>query len=343
MKYHPLRISQIKRLTQNAVTISFEVPDSERFTFDFFAGQYLTLSAEISEKTVRRAYSICSVAGGKELSVAVKQIPNGVFSSFANTQLTEGEILNVSPPKGKFAFIPEIYPENLALFAVGSGITPIISIAKTALKQGSQKILLFLGDQSEATSLFWKEILALRRDFPERFFVEHFLSQSQSAQAHSGRMSVEAIHRLLTETYQSIDFQRFYICLPQEFTNEVRAYLSEKYNPKQIHSELFIAQKVIEKKYKGTTQLSVSVQGQTHTFTAKREISILDALLQQGLKVAHSCRNGVCSSCLAQITEGSAEMVKNEVLSESEVNQGVILCCQAHPTSEELSINYLGE
>ena len=166
MKSVSLTVSQIERLTAEAVKISFEIPQKDRFSFDFFAGQFVALQQEINGEQVRRAYSICSSPYEPLLSVGIKQIPNGRFSTFACQQLKEGDQLEVFPPEGKFAYIPEISPENLGLFAAGSGITPMLSIIKVALPCSLQ-ILKHLGHSTPID--FWYNTCIVRLSRRGRF------------------------------------------------------------------------------------------------------------------------------------------------------------------------------
>lgn len=335
-----LPIKSIEKLTENSVKISFEIADNQLQMIDFFAGQYLTLETTIDNQPVRRAYSICSMPNDRALSVAIKQIPNGKFSTFANENLKIGDILKVFPPEGKFAYISEIYSENLCLIAAGSGITPILSIIKTALQKTQAKILLIYGNKTKETTMFLAEIEQLKSEYAERFFVHYVFSQSYEKNEFFGRINPEMLNYLIKNKYKEIDTQRFYICGPQPMVEMAKSFLLQDFDPKKIHTELFVVEEIPEKKYEGTTLLTTILNKGETTFEIRREKSILESLLQHNLDVSYSCRGGVCSSCLALITEGKAEMVKNQILSEQEISQGYILTCQAHPLTDTLSLNF---
>ncbi|GIZ15586.1 ferredoxin--NADP reductase [Capnocytophaga catalasegens] len=335
-----LLISDIEKITSDSVKISFNIPDNQKITFDFFAGQYITLESTIEGEIVRRAYSICSEPNNEPLSIAIKQIPNGKFSTFANTELRKGQTIFVYPPEGKFAYIHEIYTENLALFAAGSGITPLLSIIKVALHKTSQKIVLLYGNKTKESTMFLSEIETLKEKFPDRFFVHYIFSQSHEKNEFFGRIDETIINHLLKNKYKDIDFQRFYICGPQAMVQMIKTMLTQSYNPKNIHTELFVIQEVNHKKYEGTTRLSVQFHSSVKTFEIAREKSILESLLQHGLDVSYSCKGGACSSCISKVTEGKAEMEKNQVLSDTEIENGLILTCQAHPITDILTLNY---
>lgn len=340
MKSSSLKVSRIQKLTEDSVKISFEIPDNERFSYDFFAGQYVTLQKEINGNMVRRAYSICSSPSEKQISVAIKQIPNGIFSTFANTELKEGDFLDVFIPEGKFAYISEIYSENLVLFAAGSGITPMLSIIKVALSQTQQKILLVYGNKTPETTMFLSDIEELKKEYPDRFFIQYIYSKSHEKDTFFGRIDIAMINHLLKNKYSYIPFERFYICGPQQMVVLIKNYLSDNYDKKKIHTELFVVEEVQKKVYEGTSQMKVFINGLEENFEIQRKNMILDELLAQGIEVSYSCRGGVCSSCIGKVTEGSAEMEKNQVLSEDEVAKGYILTCQSHPLTEKLTLEF---
>ena len=340
MKSISLAVSQVERITPEAVKISFIIPQDKKIAFDFFAGQYITLQQTLNNESVRRAYSICSSPYEEELSVAIKQLPQGKFSTYACQELQAGDILEVFPPEGKFAYIPEISPEDLALFAAGSGITPMLSIIRVALQKNTLKILLLYGNKSPQTAMFLSEIEALREQYPDRLFVQYVYSKSHEKGALFGRIDPAMVHHLLKSQYASIDFGRFYICGPEQMVASVKQELLLSYDKKKIHTELFATENTPKKEYKGTTDITVRLNGQERVFTIERKKDILSELLKQGLEVSYSCLSGVCSSCIGKVTQGGADMDKNQVLSEEEVAKGLILTCQSHPTSQELTLEF---
>ena len=188
MKSISLAVSQVERITPEAVKISFIIPQDKKIAFDFFAGQYITLQQTLNNESVRMAYSICSSPYEEERSGAIKQLPQGKFSTYACQELQAGDILEVFPPEGKFAYIPEISPEHLALFAAGSGITPMLSIIKVALEKNTSKILLLYGNRTPQTAMFLSEIEALREQYPDRVFVQYVYSKSHEQGALFGRI-----------------------------------------------------------------------------------------------------------------------------------------------------------
>ena len=340
MKSVSLPVSQVEKLTSDSVKVSFKIPQEHKISFDFFAGQYITLEKEIEGMAVRRAYSICSSPYEDIISVAIKQVPNGVFSTYACKQLQEGETLGVFLPEGKFAYIPEISPENLGLFAAGSGITPMLSIIKVALAKSSCKILLVYGNRTPETTMFLSDIEALRGQYPDRLLVQYVYSKTQQEGALSGHIDPPMVEQLLKETYKEVEFGRFYICGPQSMVEAIKEKLLKDYDKKKIHTELFTVTQTSKKEYKGTSEITVRLENKEYTFIIERKENILSQLLAKGLEVSYSCLTGACSSCLGKVTEGSAEMDKNQVLSEEEIAKGMILTCQAHPTSQQIRVEF---
>ena len=268
MKSVTLTVSQIERLTAESVKISFEIPQKDRFSFDFFAGQFVALQQQINGEQVRRAYSICSSPYEPLLSVGIKQIPGGRFSTFACQQLKEGDQLEVFPPEGKFAYIPEISPENLGLFAAGSGITPMLSIIKVALEKTQCKILLVYGNRTPETTMFLADIEALKGQYPDRLLVQYVYSKTQQEGALSGHIDPPMVEQLLKETYKEVNFGRFYICGPQAMVEAVRDRLQKDYDKKKIHTELFTVTDS-KKQYTGTTEITVRIGGEETKHTQR--------------------------------------------------------------------------
>ena len=196
-RFYELTISKITQLTTSSVMITFEVPELLKKVFHFEAGEYLTLQQTIGGEKVRRAYSICSGVNEGELSVAVKRVPNGVFSTYATTQLKAGDVLEVMPPKGSFVFFYDIFGNrDIMLFSAGSGVTPMMSIAKTALSKTNIKVVFVYGNKSKEEALFFDEIEALRIQYPERFFVHYAFSQRPWGDHDTGRINDRIVNEI---------------------------------------------------------------------------------------------------------------------------------------------------
>lgn len=341
-----LIITEVKRETKDAVSILFSVPEELEPHYTFIAGQYINLRLTLDNQEIRRAYSICSAPDSGELRIAVKAVSNGLFSQFANTQLKAGDVLEVGQPEGKFTFEPQADRQrNYAAFVAGSGITPVISILKSVLKnEPKSSFVLVYGNKSPEETIFYQELHDLQSQYVGRLFIQYVYSQSKTDGALSGRIDKSTVNYILKDKHASLDFDKFYLCGPEEMINNVSdALKKENIKESAILFELFSTstkEKAIEKSLDGHAQITVMVDDEETTFEMSAKQTILDAALKQGIDAPYSCQGGICSSCLARVTEGSAEMTKNAILSEKEVADGLILTCQAHPTSATIRVDF---
>ncbi len=341
-----LIIKEVKRETKDAVSILFSVPEELQSNYTFIAGQYINLRLTLDNQEIRRAYSICSAPDSDELRIAVKAVSNGLFSQFANTKLKAGDVLEVGKPEGKFTFEPQADRQrNYAAFVAGSGITPVLSILKSVLKsEPKSSFLLVYGNKSPEETIFHQELHDLQSQYVGRLFVQYVYSQSKADGALSGRINKTTVNYILKEKHASLEFDKFYLCGPEEMINNVSDALKEK-NIKEsnIKFELFSAsakEHTIEQSLEGHAQITVMVDDEETTFEMSAKQTILDAALKQGIDAPYSCQGGICSSCLARVTEGTAEMTKNSILTDKEVAGGLILTCQAHPTSATIRVDF---
>ncbi len=344
-RFYPLLVSRIKRETPQAVIITFELPSALKETFTFTAGQYITIKHILDGKEIRRAYSICSSPSEEVLKIGVKEVSNGHFSVFANHQLKQGDTLEVMPPEGKFTFSPN--PDSLknyTAFVAGSGITPVLSIIKCVMEcQPKSKFLLVYGNRNIEQTMFYHDLTALQTQYPNRLLLEFVYSREDVEGALFGRIDTGTANFFLKNKYKDIDFDRFYLCGPEEMIHSITQTLQNNGVPKEnILFELFTT---TEKENTleiadGSTQLTLTVDDETHTFSMPQTKTVLDAALEKDIDAPYSCRGGVCSTCIAKITEGKAVMKKNQILTDEEIREGYILTCQAHPTTPTLEVDY---
>jgi ring-1,2-phenylacetyl-CoA epoxidase subunit PaaE len=341
-EFYALTVSEVKKETPNSVSISFEVPENLKNKLAFKAGQYITIKYQNGSKELRRAYSICSSPKSGILKVAVKKVDKGAFSTFANTDLKPGDTLQVMPPTGKFILEPNL--KNYAAFAAGSGITPVLSLIKSTLEEMPQStFLLVFGNQSIEETMFYSEILELQKEFPNRFFAEFVFSRKEAENARFGRIDRSIVNFFLKNKYAETNFEAFYLCGPEEMIDEISATLKHNgINSKQIHHELFsTAEKgLLVEKHDGNTSIKIILDNDEESFDMPQTKSILEAALDAGLDPPYSCQGGICSTCIARLKEGKAEMRKNQILTESEIADGLILTCQAHPTTATVVVDY---
>lgn len=343
--FHTLTIQEVRRETPDAVSVNFEVPNSLNKEFHFTPGQYLTLKTTLGGKEVRRAYSICSSPGSGELRVAVKKVENGVFSSYVNEQLKAGDKLEVYIPEGRFLLHPEEGKSYLA-FAAGSGITPVLSMIKTVLDSTQKsKFVLVYGNKSPEKTMFLETLKNLQNQYPERLFIQWVYSRAQEPDSLFGRIEVSTVNLIIKNKFKDTKFAGYYLCGPEEMIHVVKDTLLKNEAPKEdIHFELFTTSEVekipIEAHIKDKTQLTVYLDGETHTLTIRQDHSVLESVLEAGIDAPFSCQGGVCSTCIARIKEGSATMLKNTILTDGEIAEGLTLTCQARATSDTLFIDY---
>lgn len=344
-KFYPLKIKEIIRETSQAVSLSFEIPENLKEEFSFSAGQYITIKMEADGEELRRAYSLCSAPNSEEFKVTVKEVEGGRFSVIANNKLVAGDVLDVHPPEGKFLFNPGEKSHNYAAFAAGSGITPVLSIIKSVLRDEPQsKFVLTYGNKSIDDTIFFKELLELQSQFPDRLFVEFIYSRTREENAHFGRIETSTVNYVVKNKFKDHPFDRFYLCGPEQMINHVSDVLKTNgVSEDQILFELFTPtaeEKKIEGDTDGQTTVTITVDDEDFSFSMDRQALVLDIALENDIDVPYSCQGGICSSCMARITEGKAEMSKNQILTEEEIEEGFILTCQAHPTTPTLKVDF---
>lgn len=344
--FYPLIIKDVRKETPHAVSIAFAITDSLREQYSFLAGQYINIKTHFEGQEVRKAYSICSAPGSGELRVAIKAVKHGGFSVFANEQLKPGDTMEVGLPEGKFTFEPK--PErqrNYAAFAAGSGITPVLSIILSVLESEPEStFVLTYGNKTPEETIFHDFLHELQEQYLGRFFVQFVFSKAHAPEALFGRIDRAAVNYIIKNKHKEKEFAKFYLCGPEDMIHLVNGVLRESNVPENaIKFELFstpIAEKKIEASLEGQTRVTVLVDDEETTFMMPKDMTLLDAALKQGVDAPYSCQGGICSSCMARISGGTAQMKKNAILTDSEIAEGLILTCQAHPTSGELYVDF---
>lgn len=344
--FYKLNIKEITRETAQAVSVVFNVPLELKPNYEFVAGQYINLKLTLDGKEIRRAYSICSSPDSGELRIAIKAVKNGSFSKFANTSLKVGDTIEVGTPEGKFTFEPNVEKQkNYASFVAGSGITPMLSIIKTVLKQEPlSSFVLVYGNRTPEETIFKQQLHDLHLEYTGRLFVHYVYSQSKIEGELFGRIERSTVNFVLKNKHKEMDFSTFYLCGPEQMINTVSDVLKESnIKESKIKFELFTPpaeEHVIEASLEGHTKITVVVDNEATDFVMSKQQTILDAALKQGIDAPYSCQGGICSSCMARVTQGTAEMTKNSILTDGEIAEGLILTCQAHPTSAEIFVDF---
>lgn len=343
--FYPLTVQKIKALTPNSVAITFTIPKDLIQTFNFIAGQYITIKKEIKGKELRRAYSISSTPTCDGITIGVKKVDRGGFSDYAHSKLKVGDVLEVMPPEGRFVYKPTSTNKNIIAFAAGSGITPIMSIAKTVLESNpDNNFVLVYGNKSYKETMFYTDLVKLQLEYTNRFHIYFILSQTQEDESIFGRIEASTVNFVLNNKHKNLDFNDYYLCGPEAMIQLVTNNLKEKgITEDKIHFELFTSTEIkdeLPEKSDGKTALKVIVDDEEFSLSMDKGSLVLDAVLKENIDAPYSCQGGVCSSCIARVKEGQADMVKNQILTDGEIAEGLILTCQAHPTTATLTVDY---
>ena len=342
--FHTLAIKDYIQETANAVSLVFDIPEHLKNTFSFKAGQYVTLKTSIEGKEIRRSYSICSSPKSGELKVAIKKVEDGIFSSYAISHLKKGDVIDVHEPEGKFILEP-IRSTNYLGIAAGSGITPVLSMVKTVLQdEPSSSFTLIYGNKSSAETMFKSELDTLSHKYGKRFNLEYVFSRQNEEGSLFGRIDKGHLNYFIKNIYKNWSFKTTFLCGPEEMIKTISTTLKENnFKESQILFELFTAsinEKGSSQIKDGQTEVSVLLDDEEIHFTMNQTDNILAAALRNDVDAPYSCQGGVCSSCLGRVSEGTAVMVKNSILTDDEVSEGFILTCQAHPTTSKISIDF---
>lgn len=351
IEFHPLAV-RVRPETDEAVSLTFEVPEDLRSTFTHVPGQHLVLRATIDGEEVRRSYSICTPPDGRQLRVGVKRIPGGAFSTFATTALADGDTVEVMAPIGEFCWRPDPGAANTYVFlAAGSGITPVLSMLSAILEvEANSRCTLVYGNRSVGSIMFLEDLEALKDRYPERLQLIHTLSRERSdVPLFEGRID-EAKVRLLASTLVPVDaVDAWFLCGPLDMVETVTATLADLgVDPASVHHELFYDQRIEALPQPaadaaGMVTVSVTLDGRTSSVLVDPAgPSLLDYARSVRPEVPFACKGGMCASCKCLVTGGRAVMDKNYALTEAEVAEGYVLSCQAHPApgTTTLTVDY---
>jgi ring-1,2-phenylacetyl-CoA epoxidase subunit PaaE len=349
--FFQLRVRDIRREIRDAVAVTFETPADLADKFIFAPGQYLTLRREIDGENIRRTYSICAAVQDKTLRVAIKRVPGGIFSNWANDYLQVGDRLEVMPPAGQFG-IP-LSPQNrrtYVAFAAGCGITPILSVLKSTLLAEPQSTFnLFYGNRASETVMFRNELADLKDKFLDRFNLVHVLTRERrESELLNGRISGEKADQLLKHWLNGRPIDAAFLCGPGTMIREVAEVLKlRSLDPTQIRQEFFTsrnrtsANRISSAPETKLSEVRVVLDGAEHKFMMPRGTeSILHAGLRNGIDIRYGCQGGVCSSCRGHLSAGQVEMDTHYALEDYEIEQGFILTCQSYPLTDQVTIDF---
>lgn len=349
-EFHRLTVVAVERLTDEAVAIEFTVPSELRPEFRFIAGQHVIVRREIDGHDVRRSYSLCVPADSGRLRVAVKQVPDGLFSTFALKELTPGMTLDVTPPIGDFFVVPDSSRRaRYCAIAAGSGITPVLSIVATLLeKEPESEVYLIYGNRHGGSVMFLDELADLKDRYLDRFVLIHVLSrESTDIPLFAGRLDFTKIGELLDAVIPVASIDRWFLCGPLGVVEAAQAVLRARgVADEAVSHELFYDQRPPQM----PRDVAGAADGATVRFTLGGRTSqvrvsptgppILDYVLSVRSDAPFSCRNGACASCRALVIDGAVEMHHNWCLTDAEVAAGQVLTCQSRPTTERVELTY---
>ncbi len=352
-QFHSLRVAEIVPETADANSIRFEIPPELRDTFAYKAGQHLTLKADIAGEEVRRNYSLCTAPADQDWMVTVKRIAGGLFSNWIGDHLRAGDMLDVLPPHGSFTIPFDAANERRYVgFAGGSGITPIISLIRTALRaEPASRFTLFYGNRDSSSVIFLDALADLKDRYMGRFELYHFLAEEAGdVELFNGmldqKMCGDAIEQLIGDA-SAVD--EWFICGPGPMMDAAETALLDRSVAKEkIHIERFTADRpsaavaneiaALQTKAAGT-RLSVTLDGRTRRveFT---QANILDSARAAGLPAPFACKAGVCATCRAKVISGKVEMAARYGLTDEEIAAGYVLTCQSVPAGDGVAVDY---
>jgi ring-1,2-phenylacetyl-CoA epoxidase subunit PaaE len=353
-KFHSIKIADIYKETKDCSVLSFEIPQELKQEFQYKQGQHLTLKAIIDGQDTRRSYSLCSSPNENTWKIAVKKINGGLFSTFVNDTLKKGDTIELMAPNGDFnVAINSDKPKNYIVFAAGSGITPILSIIKTHLiSEPNCTFKLFYLNRSVKSIIFKEEIEQLKNTYFDRFEIFHFLTKEhRSIELLNGRFTQEKLQILTKNIIDIPATDECFICGPEQMIFLIRDELvTAGLDKNKIHYELFTSgiteedkarmAKIVEKKVEGTDVTIIDGGKEFHFVMDDDFDNILDGALAAGADLPFACKGGVCSTCKCKVISGTVEMKVNYALDENEVAKGLVLSCQAVPTSEKVVVDF---
>ncbi|WP_235829275.1 1,2-phenylacetyl-CoA epoxidase subunit PaaE [Gulosibacter macacae] len=370
--FHTLKVSQVRKLTDKAIEVSFAVPEELSDEYDYVAGQYVALRTTIDGQDVRRSYSICEAPTPGTIKVGIKRDFGGLFSNWANDNLEPGFEMDVMSPQGAFvskhqltgmnnpeALSDEVVSDGGARFvaaAAGSGITPVIAIAKSLLAHEGTFVDLIYANRAASDVMFLEDLADLKDRYPTRLAVHHVLSREQrQAPIYSGRLDDEKLKQIFEHIIDVPAIDEWFLCGPFELVQLIRDELDARKVPaEKVRFELFStgqpgdgqqsqAGRPVEVDPEGENFdigfVLDGLSGDVKSPKSARE-TVLNAALRVRPDVPFACAGGVCGTCRAKVVEGSVDMAENYALEKDEVDRGYVLTCQARPTTDKVLVDF---
>ena len=347
-QFRPLRVAEVERLTDDAVAVTFDVPDELREEFAFAPGQALTLRRVDGDRDERRGYSICAPVGAAP-RVGVREVPGGFFSSWLVHQVRPGDEVEVLPPSGTFTADLST-PADHVFVVAGSGVTPVLSLAGTVLRDGVSTVTVFYGNRRTNTVMFADELADPKDRYGPRLQLVHVLSREpRDAELTSGRLDGDRLRTLVGAFTDPAHVDHWWLCGPHGMVTAARELLAELGVPaERVHQELFFVDDVPPEPVRGdeetvdgpSAQVTVVLDGRTTTLTLPRDVPLLDSAQQVRGDLPFACKGGVCGTCRARVTHGEVQMRRNYALEPAEVEAGYVLTCQTLPVSDTVTVDF---
>jgi len=359
-RFHTLTVTEVEPLTEDAVAVSFAVPDDLAQEFAFEPGQHLTLRATVAGQDVRRSYSIClsrpEALERKEVRIASARLPGGLMSNWINDSIAVGDKLEVMTPLGGFTSPtrPDGIRHHVAI-AAGSGITPLMSLLSTALaEEPRSRATLVFGNRHTKSIMFLEELADLKNRYPDRFHLINVLSrEAQDVELFSGRLDRPRLQQILDALVPVWAVDEWYLCGPFGLVEGTRRLLADlAVDSHHVHHEVFhvdddgvpvLASQPVARApgVPSEAVVTVNLDGRTTVIEMpSRDESILAATLRARPDAPFSCTGGVCGTCRARLVEGEVRMDRNYALEPEEVAVGIVLACQSHPVTATVALDY---
>jgi ring-1,2-phenylacetyl-CoA epoxidase subunit PaaE len=348
--FHPLRVAEVERLTDDAVAVTFDVPPELADHYAFAPGQALTLRRTDGGRDERRSYSICAPMGAAP-RVGVREVPGGFFSSWLVHAVRPGDEIEVLPPSGTFT-ADLTTPADHVFVVAGSGITPVLSLAGTVLRDGRSTVTVFYGNRRTNTVMFADELADLKDRYGTRLQLVHVLSREpRDAELTNGRLDGDRLRTLINAFTDAPDVGHWWLCGPHGMVTAARELLAELGVPgDRVHQELFYVDDVPPEPVRGDVEtvegpssaVTVVLDGRATTVALPRDVPVLDSAQRIRGDLPFACKGGVCGTCRARVTDGEVHMRRNYALEPAEVAAGYVLTCQSLPVSDAVTVDFDG-
>jgi 3-ketosteroid 9alpha-monooxygenase subunit B len=333
--FAPLRVKRVVRETDDAVSLVLDVPEQSARRFRYQAGQYLTLHVTVAGRDLRRCYSMSSAPVEDELRITIKRDPGGVVSNWINDTAAEGDELRVAPPEGRFVLRGELSgATELVAFAGGSGITPIMSLARAAVDDPDRRVRLFYANRSRDSVIFEGPLDRLVAEHGDRVLLHKHFDEDDGVVTPA---AVEAFVAAAGDAH-------YYVCGPGPFMDTVEsALLGAGVKPSRLHLERFsvaAAEPSAIDLSAATEEVVIELDRSVTTAAYRKGETLLQTARAAGLRAPASCETGSCGTCMARVIEGTASMINNDALEDDEVEEGWVLTCQSLPSSRKVRVSY---